>query len=104
MPVLIIITGSNGAGKSSIGPNYIPKKLRDSIFDGDKLFMEKKSELWNNGLKSIKECRKLAFEIVVNTFEKLVNDAIHNNVDFVYKGHFTNEATWDVPKRFKEAG
>jgi predicted ABC-type ATPase len=104
MPVLIIITGSNGAGKSSIGPNYIPKKLRDSIFDGDKLFMEKKSELWNNGLKSIKECRKLAFEIVVNTFEKLVDDAIHTNVDFVYEGHFTNEATWDVPKRFKEAG
>ena len=58
MPVLIIITGSNGAGKSSIGPDYIPKKMRDLIFDGDKVFMEKKSELWNNGLKSSKECRK----------------------------------------------
>ena len=31
MPVLIIITGSNGAGKSSIGPEYVPNKLRDSI-------------------------------------------------------------------------
>ena len=40
MPVLLIITGSNGAGKSSIGPDYVPSKLRDAIFDGDKLFME----------------------------------------------------------------
>ena len=57
MPVLIIITGSNGAGKSSIGPDYIPSKLRDSIFDGDKLFMEKKSEIWASGVRSSKECK-----------------------------------------------
>jgi predicted ABC-type ATPase len=104
MPVLIIITGSNGAGKSSIGPDYIPNKLRNSIFDGDKLFMQKKSELWASGIRSPKECRKLAFETVVETFEELVEDSINNNVDFVYEGHFTNEATWDVPKRFKVAG
>lgn len=104
MPVLIIITGSNGAGKSSIGPDYIPSKLRDSIFDGDKLFMEKKSEIWASGVRSHKECRNQAFEIVVETFEKLVEDSIKNNTDFVYEGHFTNEATWDVPKKFKAAG
>jgi predicted ABC-type ATPase len=104
MPILIIITGSNGAGKSSIGPDYIPNKLRDSIFDGDKLFMQKKSELWSSGVRPPKECKKLAFETVVETFEELVEYSINNNVDFVYEGHFTNEATWDVPKRFKIAG
>jgi predicted ABC-type ATPase len=104
MPTLTIITGSNGAGKSSIGPGYIPAKLRDSIFDGDKLFMEKKSEIWASGVRSHKECRNQAFEIVVETFEKLVNDSINNKTDFVYEGHFTNEATWDVPKKFKAAG
>jgi len=26
------------------------------------------------------------------------------NSDFVYEGHFTNEATWDIPKRFKAQG
>ena len=104
MPALIIITGSNGAGKSSVGPEYIPSKLRDSILDGDKLFMGKKSEIWASGVRSHKECRNRAFEIVVETFEKLVDDAIINNVDFVYEGHFTNEATWDVPKRFKACG
>ncbi|MDI9310550.1 MAG: zeta toxin family protein [Limnohabitans sp.] len=104
MPILIIITGSNGAGKSSSGPDYIPKKLRNSIFDGDKLFMLKKSEFWSSGIRSQKECRNLAFDIVVETFEKLVEDSLANKTDFVYEGHFTNEATWDVPKKFKEAG
>lgn len=104
MPIIIIITGSNGAGKSSIGPDYVPNKLRDFIFDGDKLFMEKKSEIWASGIRSHKECRNLTFDIVVETFEKLVEDSIRNNVDFAYEGHFTNEATWDVPKKFKEAG
>lgn len=104
MPVLIIITGSNGAGKSSIGPDYIPTKLRDSIFDGDKLFMQKRGELWANGIRPHKECRNLAFEIVTETFEKLVEDSLNNNADFVYEGHFTNEATWDIPKKFKARG
>jgi predicted ABC-type ATPase len=104
MPILIIITGSNGAGKSSIGPDYIPKKLRDSIFDGDKLFMQKKSELWANGIRPHKECRNRAFEKVVERFEELVENSIKNNDDFVYEGHFTNEATWDVPKKFKDFG
>jgi predicted ABC-type ATPase len=104
MPKLVIITGSNGAGKSSIGPEYIPSKLRDSIFDGDKLFMEKKSEIWASGVRSLNECKNRAFEIVVETFENLVKDAIERNSDFVYEGHFTNEATWDVPKKFKSKG
>ena len=104
MPILIIITGSNGAGKSSVGQNYVPIKLRNSIFDGDKLFVEKKNEIWASGVKSPKECKNRAFEIVVQTFETLVEEAINNNIDFVYEGHFTNEATWDIPKKFKVAG
>jgi len=104
MPVLIIIAGSNGAGKSSVGPDYVPKTLRDSIFDGDKLFVEKKREIWASGIKSHKECRNRAFEIVIDTFEGLVETSIATKTDFVYEGHFTNEATWDVPKKFKKAG
>lgn len=46
MSVLYIITGSNGAGKSSVGPDYIPHSLSNSVFDGDKLFMQKRSDLW----------------------------------------------------------
>jgi predicted ABC-type ATPase len=104
MPLLYIITGSNGAGKSSVGPDYIPSNLRDSIFDGDKLFMQKRSEFWINGIKSHKECKKLAAEFVDTTFDNLVAIAIKENSDFAYEGHFTNDATWDIPKKFKEKG
>jgi len=60
MPELYIITGSNGAGKSSIGPDYLPAHIRQQgpIFDGDKLFIEKRKELWRT-IKSHKECSKL---------------------------------------------
>jgi hypothetical protein len=49
MPELFIITGSNGAGKSSIGPEYLPTHIRQQgpIFDGDKLFVEKRKDLLN---------------------------------------------------------
>lgn len=104
MPELYIITGSNGAGKSSVGPDYLPSTLRNSIFDGDKLFMQKRSEFWINGIKSHKECKKLAAEVVEKSFDDLVEFSLQSNADLAYEGHFTNDATWDVPKRFKEAG
>ena len=46
----------------------------------------------------------MAFQHVVETFEGLVESALNSNENFVYEGHFTNHATWDVPKRFKAAG
>jgi predicted ABC-type ATPase len=106
MPELYIITGSNGAGKSTVGSDYLPHHIQQQghIFDGDKLFMQKRSELWKSGIKSHKECKKLAFEFVENTFDNLVENALAKKNDFTYEGHFTNEATWDVPRRFKSAG
>lgn len=104
MPVLYIITGSNGAGKSSVGPDYIPEHLREVIFDGDKLFMLKRKEFWNNGIKSHKECKKLAAQFVENTFDNLVETHLNSNTDFAYEGHFTNDATWSIPQKFKDAG
>lgn len=103
MPFLYIITGSNGAGKSTIGKYYLPVHLQaKSIFDGDKLFMQKKSAYWQSGIKSYKECRRLAYAFVEKTFEALVENALGQSSDFIYEGHFTNEATWNIPRRFKE--
>ncbi len=46
MAGLYIITGSNGAGKSSFGASYLPEKLQGyNVFDGDKLFMQKRRRL-----------------------------------------------------------
>ena len=104
MPVLYIITGSNGAGKSSVGPDYAPVHLRKSIFDGDKLFMQKRSDYWKDGVRSQKECKKLAADFVDNKFDDLVESALASDSDFAYEGHFTNDATWGIPTRFKKSG
>lgn len=105
MPDLFIITGSNGAGKSSIGPKYLPLGIRGRgpVFDGDKLFVEKRKELWKT-VKSHKECAKVAYAFVSETFDQLVEAALTADQDFAYEGHFTNEATWDIPRRFRAAG
>lgn len=66
--------------------------------------MRKRSELYQSGIRSHKECKKLAYEWLTTHFDSLVEDAIATRSDFVYEGHFTNDATWEVPKRFKEAG
>jgi len=106
MPNLHIISGSNGAGKSSVGPSYLPENIQNScsVFDGDKLFMQRRKALWDAGSRAIKEIKKIANMEVAEMFDNLVDESIKQNADFVYEGHFTNDATWDIPKRFKECG
>jgi predicted ABC-type ATPase len=106
MPELYIITGSNGAGKSSVGYDYLPQFIQSQceVFDGDKLFMQKQRELWMTGIKANKEAKNLAFEFVEQAFDSLVENALSTNSNFAYEGHFTNEATWDIPRRFKATG
>ncbi len=106
MPELYIITGSNGAGKSTVGIDYLPAQVRNNyqIFDGDKLFLSKRRELYPQHAPTHKEARKLANEWVINQFEFLVNDALSRKDIFAYEGHFSNDSTWDIPKRFKENG
>jgi predicted ABC-type ATPase len=83
----------------------LPLHIRQQgpVFDGDKLFVEKRKELWQT-IKSHKECAKLAYAFVTETFDQLVDAALAENQDFAYEGHFTNEATWDIPRRFRSAG
>lgn len=105
MPSLYIITGSNGAGKSSIGRFFLPEVFQHApVFDGDKLFLDKRGELIRSGIRSFKEARNLASNFVNETFDQLVEEALTENRDFLYEGHFTNEATWTIPRRFKDRG
>lgn len=106
MPELYIISGSNGAGKSSVGSSYLPNHIFKSceIFDGDKLFMLRKKQLWDSGIKAPKEIRNIASHEVAERFDNLVEGSLENRLNFVYEGHFTNDETWNVPRRFKNSG
>jgi predicted ABC-type ATPase len=106
MPDLYILTGSNGAGKSTTGRFYLPAEIRNNhvIFDGDKLFMQKRNNVYKIETPSIKEASRIALEWLAREFECRVNDAIASKNDFVYEGHFPEDENWGTPKRFKAAG
>jgi predicted ABC-type ATPase len=106
MPDLYILTGSNGAGKSTAGRYYLPAEIRVKyeIFDGDKLFMQKRKQIYKKETPSLKEAGRLAQEWLYEHFENCVANAIKNNDHFVYEGHFPDEENWITPERFKLAG
>ena len=66
--------------------------------------MQKQKALWAEGVRAHKEAKKLALAFVEDTFDNLVEKALAASANFVYEGHFTNDATWNIPKRFREAG
>lgn len=103
MPELFVITGSNGAGKSTVGPSYFPEHLQD-VFDGDKLYLEKRTELWKTGLRVQRELNEQVSDFVNLTFNTHVGNAISQSLDFAYEGHFSQDASWEVLRRFKNAG
>lgn len=79
MPELHIITGSNGAGKSTVGSDYLPGYITKNlqIFNGDKLFQDKQKELWKQGIRAIKELKNIAYDFVTATFDSLTEAAIN---------------------------
>jgi len=102
MPCLYIITGPNGAGKSTVGPGLLPDSIRDSYppFDGDKLKMIKQQEFKCKTV-SYKEAGKLADEYVYKEFERLYKEALSKKDHFAYEGHFSEEESWDLIRKFK---
>lgn len=106
MPGLYVITGSNGSGKSSLGSLYLPAFIRDkySVFDGDKLFIQKRKELYPSETQSVKEAGRMANEWLSVYFSELVTEALDQNDHFVYEGHFVNQETWEIPEKFRKAG
>lgn len=106
MPDLYIITGANGAGKSTVGYSYLPVVVQKkyTVFDGDKLTLQKKREFYLAGVKSLKEAGRRALDWLFENFESQVKKALKEKHDFVYEGHLPEDANWKTPKRFKRAG
>jgi predicted ABC-type ATPase len=106
MPDLYIITGANGAGKSTVGSSYLPADIQANypIFDGDKLAMQKQREFYKAQTPSLKEAGRMALAWLFKHFEELVTKALEEKDNFVYEGHFPENANWATPNRFKIAG
>lgn len=102
MPYLYILTGSNGAGKSTVGPSYFPEA--GEFFDGDKLYLERRSALWKQGLKVQRELVSQATKYVNDVFSNAVENSLSQNKSFAYEGHFSKEESWVIPELFKKKG
>ena len=103
MPQLFVITGANGAGKSTLSRSLLPIELAElEVFDGDKYFVTRLSEIFPSQNKSPKYAREMAFEATVKAFEELIEHSISKNQSFAYEGHFSSEAPWKTISRFKE--
>ncbi len=55
-------------------------------------------------MRAIKEVRNIAHAYLEEIWEALYTKHLNERTDFAYEGHFTNEATWDIPRQFKKAG
>ena len=103
-PQLFIITGSNGAGKSTYKQALLPAEHNQlDIFDGDAFYTQQSTVLYKL-THSSKEARRLAEEALEREFLKLVELSISEKKNFAYEGHFTGAGAWGIPKRFKKEG
>lgn len=103
MPQLFVITGANGAGKSTLSKNLLPPEMADlEVFDGDKYYVTKLSEIFPSQTKSPKYARQMAFSETVAAFESLVEHCIQTHQSFAYEGHFSSEGPWQSIVRFRE--
>jgi len=96
MPVLTIIAGCNGAGKSTFAPSFLPEGLLS--FDYDKLFLEYYNQLPDSELRE-----EFARNKTSRIFEKAVDEALNKKADFCYETNFdTNPIYW--AEIFKKSG
>jgi len=96
MPILTIIAGCNGAGKSTFAPSFLPEGLLS--FDYDKLFLEYYNQLPDSELRE-----EFARNKTTEIFEKAVDKALTSKTDFCYETNFdANPLYW--AEIFKKEG
>lgn len=64
------------------GINHVAKDKRKLVivFDSDKLYLQKRPELWKSGIRVQRELNSQASNFVDSTFASLVNNAISNKI------------------------
>jgi len=96
MPILTIIAGCNGAGKSVFAPSFLPDDLMS--FDYDKLFLKYYNDLSDSELRE-----EFARNRITQEFEDAIDEALANKTDFCYETNFdTHPCYW--AELFKKNG
>jgi len=96
MPKLFIITGCNGAGKSTFSTSFLPNNL--TSFDYDALYLSNYSNLQDSELRDI-----IAKSKTTEAFENEIYHSINNKLDFCYETNFDEHPLY-WPEIFKKNG
>ena len=88
---MIIISGCNGAGKSTFAPSFLQEGL--TSFDYDRIFIENLYSLPDSELRE-----KFAKDSASNTFELAIEKAIFNKLDFCYETNFDSHPLYWAEK------
>ena len=103
-PLLLVIAGSNGAGKSTYSKLFLPDEMRDvDVWDFDIQFYEFKKLAIKQGL-SPKEATIKAEEKVSALFNERRRACMQKKFSFAYEGHFTGGAQWQPLLEAKQQG
>lgn len=95
-PVLTVIGGCNGAGKSSFSPAVTAKHVPS--FDYDKVFLERYNSLLDSEIRD-----RMAHNLARQELETSIESAITNNEDYTYETNFNSTPLY-WPEKFKAAG
>lgn len=95
-PVLLVIAGCNGSGKSTFSDVLADSKF--SPFDYDKYFLDYYNELLDIDIR-----QEMAHNKAWNELERQVSGAIATSADFCYETNF-NSTPLHWPEKFKQAG
>ncbi len=95
-PILLVIAGCNGSGKSSFSKALVNQE--QEAYDYDKVYLQKYNSLIPNELQD-----KMAHNLADEDFRNLIAKSIDKQKDFAYETNF-NSTPLFWPKKFKEAG
>src|SRR5680860_642279 len=95
-PMLLVIAGCNGSGKSSFSDFLTPKNLVP--FDYDKYFLKNYNSLMDSELRD-----RMAHNITREFLDNSVQHAISKRKDFCYETNF-NSTPMFWPNKFEQAG
>lgn len=95
-PILLVIAGCNGAGKSSFSKELAPVGLIP--FDYDKIFLGHYNSLIQSDFQDV-----MAHNMAYDELQKSISTAIKNGLNFCYETNF-NSDPFHWPQVFREAG
>jgi predicted ABC-type ATPase len=103
-PTLLVVAGSNGAGKSTHSRNLLPEEMEGlDIWDFDIQFNDLKKQMVQDGIP-VKEANVKANDQVNDWFNELRNTAMDSKSSFAYEGHFTEGSHWQPLLEAKQEG